>query len=397
MESQTGFRLSDQYLQLKSRLHRHLITQIEERDLQIGDWPRSKLRQFVDEHVRRYVVDQRLPVNTREASGLSQDVEDELIGFGPLQALVDDESIADIVVNGPDKVFVERDGKLATAPVRFADNAHVTRIVQRILAPIGRRIDETNPMVDARLPDGSRVNAIIPPVALDGPCVSIRKFRRDPLRADDLIAYGSVNREILDFLSAAVADRRSLIVVGGTGSGKTTFLNLLSQWIPHAERVITIEDAAELRLENEHVVRLETRPANFEGGGEISARDLVRNALRMRPDRIVLGEVRGDEVLDMLQAMNTGHEGSMTTLHANNPRDALHRLELLAGFAGFNGDERTLSRQISSALDLLVQLVRLPDGRRRLTEVCELRMDGDRLVTVPLYRHVLASDTFERV
>ncbi len=397
MESQTGFRLSDQYLQLKSRLHRHLIGQIEERDLQIADWPRSKLRQFVDEHVRRYVVDQRLPVNTREASGLAQDVEDELIGFGPLQALVDDESIADIVVNGPDRVFVERDGKLSTAPVRFADNAHVTRIVQRILAPIGRRIDESNPMVDARLPDGSRVNAIIPPVALDGPCVSIRKFRRHPLSADDLVRYGSVSREILDFLSGAVADRRSLIVVGGTGSGKTTFLNLLSQWIPRAERVITIEDAAELRLENEHVVRLETRPANFEGGGEINARDLVRNALRMRPDRIVLGEVRGDEVLDMLQAMNTGHEGSMTTLHANSPRDAIHRLELLAGFAGFNGDERTLGRQISSALDLLVQLVRLPDGRRRLTEVCELRMDGDRLTTVPLFRHVLASDTFERV
>lgn len=397
MEGQTGFRLSDQYLQLKSRLHRHLISQIEERDLQIADWPASKLRQFVDEQVRRYVVEQRLPVNTREASGLAQDVEDELIGFGPLQPLVDDESIADIVVNGPNKVFVERDGKLSSAPVRFADNAHVTRIVQRILAPIGRRIDESNPMVDARLPDGSRVNAIIPPVALDGPCVSIRKFRRDPLNADDLIRYGSVSREILDFLSQAVAGRRSLIVVGGTGSGKTTFLNLLSQWIPHAERVITIEDAAELRLENEHVVRLETRPANLEGHGEVSARDLVRNALRMRPDRIVLGEVRGDEVLDMLQAMNTGHEGSMTTLHANNPRDALHRLELLAGFAGFNGDERTLGRQIGSALDLLVQLVRLPDGRRRLTEVCELRMEDDQLTTVPLFRHVLDSDTFERM
>ncbi|ORE89195.1 type II secretion system protein E [Oceanococcus atlanticus] len=397
MEGQTGFRLSDQYLQLKSRLHRHLIGQIEERDLQIADWPRTKLRQFVDEHVRRYVVEQRLPVNTREASGLAQDVEDELIGFGPLQSLVDDESIADIVVNGPNKVFVERDGRLSAAPVRFADNAHVTRIVQRILAPIGRRIDESNPMVDARLPDGSRVNAIIPPVALDGPCVSIRKFRREPLNADDLVRYGSVSRDILDFLSEAVANRRSLIVVGGTGSGKTTFLNLLSQWIPHAERVITIEDAAELRLENEHVVRLETRPANLEGHGEVSARDLVRNALRMRPDRIVLGEVRGDEVLDMLQAMNTGHEGSMTTLHANSPKDALHRLELLAGFAGFNGDQRMLGRQIGSALDLLVQLARLPDGRRRVTEVCELRMEDDQLTTRPLFRHVLDNDSFERV
>ncbi len=397
MDAPANFRLSDQYLQLKGKLHRHLITLIEERDLQVGDWPRPRLRRFIDDNVRGYVQDNRLAVNTREAAVLSQDVEDELVGLGPLQELVDDESIDDIVVNGPRKVFIERSGRLEKAAVRFSDNAHVIRVVQRILSPIGRRVDEFHPMVDARLPDGSRVNAIIPPVALDGPCVSIRKFRREPLSSADLIASGSVTQEILDYLSAAVGQRRSMIVVGGTGSGKTTFLNLLSRWIPEGERVITIEDAAELRLINEHVVRLETRPPNLEGEGEVSARDLVRNALRMRPDRIVLGEVRGDEVLDMLQAMNTGHEGSMTTLHANSTQDALHRIELLAGFAGFHGASGTLDRQICSALDLMVQLSRLPDGRRRLMEVCRIEFDGDLLVTVPVFRYRPASDDFEKL
>lgn len=396
-ETPSGFRLSNQYLELKTRLHRHLIRQIEERDLQVADWPAARLTRFIDEQVRQFVVDQRLPVNTREAGLLVADVEDELVGLGPIQRLVDDESIDDIVVNGPDRVFIERSGVLEKASVRFADNAHVIRIVQRILSPIGRRVDESNPMVDARLADGSRVNAIIPPVALDGPCVSIRKFRKAPLTAQDLIAHGSVSQEVLDFLADAVSNRRSLLVVGGTGSGKTTFLNLLSQWIPEHERVLTIEDAAELRLNNEHVVRLETRPANLEGGGEISARELVRNALRMRPDRIVLGEVRGDEVLDMLQAMNTGHEGSMTTLHANSAQDALNRLELLAGFAGFKGDSETLSRQIGSALDLLVQLTRLPDGRRRLLEVSQLQWVDGELAAVPLYRYLADTDSFEQV
>ncbi len=392
---QNSFRLSAQYQQLKSKLHRHMITLIEERDLQIDDWPASKLRRFIEDNVRGFVQDNRLAVNTREAALLSQDVEDELVGLGPLQELVDDESVDDIVVNGPQRVYVERAGKLEQASIRFADNAHVVRVVQRILSPIGRRIDEFHPMVDARLADGSRVNAIIPPVALDGPCVSIRKFRREPLSGDELIESGSVTREILDFLSEAVRQRRSMIVVGGTGSGKTTFLNLLSRWIPEAERVITIEDAAELRLNNDHVVRLETRPPNLEGEGEVSARDLVRNALRMRPDRIILGEVRGDEVLDMLQAMNTGHEGSMTTLHANSTRDALHRIELLAGFAGFNGTTQTLDRQIGSALDLLVQLTRLPDGRRRLIEVSRVEFSGEGLVTVPLFRYQPDNDSFE--
>lgn len=366
------FRLSEQYQKLKRGLHRHLISQIEERNLDIDQWPPEKVSRFIDDQVRRYVVEQRLAVNQRESDALGRDARDELIGYGPIQALVDDDSIADIVVNGPQRVFVERNGTLHQAPVRFVDNAHVVRVIQRILSPIGRRVDESTPMVDARLPDGSRVNAIIPPIALDGPCLSIRKFRQQPLTGEDLLRYGTVTQAQLDYLRERVRQRTNLIVVGGTGSGKTTFLNLLSQWIPTAERILTIEDAAELRLEHEHVVRLETRPPNLEGERAVSARDLVRNALRMRPDRIIVGEVRGDEVLDMLQAMNTGHDGSMTTIHANSTRDAIHRLELLAAFAGFTGSEVTFRGQLSSAVALFVHLARLPTGERRLMSVTEL-------------------------
>ena len=368
----TRFRMSSQYQKLKSGVHRHLIAQIEERDLHIDDWSADKVSRFIAEQVRRYVVDQRLAVNQRESEVLAGDARDELIGFGPIQGLVDDPEVADIVVNGPDRIFVERAGRLQAAPVRFVDDNHVVRVIQRILSPIGRRVDESTPMVDARLPDGSRVNAIIPPIALDGPCVSIRKFRQQPLTAEQLLAMGSVDRAILDYLRERVQSRTSLMVVGGTGSGKTTFLNLLSQWIAADERVITIEDAAELRLEHEHVVRLETRPPNLEGQRAVSARDLVRNALRMRPDRIIVGEVRGDEVLDMLQAMNTGHDGSMTTIHANGTRDAIHRLELLANFAGFSGSEKTLRGQLGSAVQLFVHLSRLPSGERRVMAVTEL-------------------------
>ena len=309
----TRFRLSDQYQQLKNSFHRHLIQQIEERDLDIDRWDALKIERFVTEQMRRYVVEQRLPVNQRESEALARDARDELMGFGPIQGLIDDDSVNDIVVNGPGTVFVEREGRLYTAPVRFFNDAHVVRVIQRILAPIGRRVDESTPMVDARLPDGSRVNAIIPPIALDGPCLSIRKFRKQPLTADDLLRFGTLSEAELHYLRERVEKRTNLIVVGGTGSGKTTFLNLLSQWIPPDERIITVEDAAELRLNHGHVVRLETRPPNLEGERAVSARDLVRNALRMRPDRIIVGEVRGDEVLDMLQAMNTGHDGSMTT------------------------------------------------------------------------------------
>ena len=367
------FRLTEQYQKLKRGLHRHLIAQIEERNLDIDDWAPEKVSRFINEQVRRYVVEQRLAVNQRESEALAQDARDELVGFGPIQALVDDDSVADIVVNGPENVFIERNGRLSSAPVRFVDNAHVVRVIQRILSPIGRRVDESTPMVDARLPDGSRVNAIIPPIALDGPCLSIRKFRQQPLSEADLLGYGTVSQAEIDYLKARVKARTNLIVVGGTGSGKTTFLNLLSQWIPQDERVITIEDAAELRLEHEHVVRLETRPPNLEGERAVTARDLVRNALRMRPDRIIVGEVRGDEVLDMLQAMNTGHDGSMTTIHANSTHDAVHRLELLAAFAGFKGSEVTFRGQLASAVALFVHLARLPDGKRRLMAVTEVQ------------------------
>jgi pilus assembly protein CpaF len=367
------FRLSDQYLQLKNNFHRHLIQQLEERDLDIDQWDAPKIERFVTEQMRRYVVEQRLPINQRESETLARDARDELMGFGPIQSLVDDDSVNDIVVNGPNNVFVERGGRLFSVPVRFFNNSHVVRVIQRILAPIGRRIDESTPMVDARLPDGSRVNAIVPPIAIDGPCLSIRKFRKQPLTAEDLLNSGTVNQPLVDFLQASVANRTNLIVVGGTGSGKTTLLNLLSQWIPQDERIVTVEDAAELRLQHSHVVRLETRPPNLEGERAVTARDLVRNALRMRPDRIIVGEVRGDEVLDMLQAMNTGHDGSMTTIHANSTRDAVHRMELLAGFAGYTGSEVTFRGQIASAIQMLVHVSRLKSGDRRVMAVTEIK------------------------
>ncbi len=382
------FRLSDQYQTLKSSVHRHLIAQIEDRKLDIYSWPADKVERFVAEQVKRYVLEQRLPVNQRESEALIADARNELLGFGPIQSLVDDDTVNDIVVNGPHNVFIERGGKLYSAPVRFNDDNHVIRVIQRILAPLGRRVDESTPMVDARLPDGSRVNAIIPPIALDGPCLSIRKFKKVPLTAEDLLKSGSITQPELDYLKRKVETRTNLIVVGGTGSGKTTFLNLLSSWIPSGERIVTVEDAAELRLRHNHVVRLETRPPNLEGQRAISARDLVRNALRMRPDRIIVGEVRSDEVLDMLQAMNTGHDGSMTTLHANNVRDAMHRIELLAGFAGYTGGEKTLRGQIAAAIQLVVHVSRLSSGQRRVMSISELRgFDGSELVMHNVFRY----------
>jgi len=382
------FRLSDQYQTLKANVHRHLIVQIEERNLDIYAWPADKLERFVAEQVKRFVLDERLPVSQRETEALVRDSRNELMGYGPIQHLLEDDTVNDIVVNGPNNVFIERAGKLYSAPVRFNDNNHVIRVIQRILAPLGRRVDESTPMVDARLPDGSRVNAIIPPIALDGPCLSIRKFRKNPLSADDLLRLGSITEAELEYLRKRVEGRTNLIVVGGTGSGKTTFLNLLSEWIPPGERIVTVEDAAELRLQHGHVVRLETRPPNLEGQRAISARDLVRNALRMRPDRIIVGEVRGDEVLDMLQAMNTGHDGSMTTLHANTVRDAIHRIELLAGFAGYTGGETTLRGQIAAALQLMVQVQRLPSGQRRVVSITEVKgMQGRELLMRDVFRY----------
>src|SRR5579885_3167085 len=372
-ESAERFRLTDQYQALKADVHRHLIALIEARNIDIDTWTADRVNRFVAEQVRQFVLEKKLPVNQREIEALVRDAHNELMGYGPIQQLVDDDTVDDIVVNGPYNVFVERGGKLFEAPVRFIDEQHVIRVIQRILAPLGRRVDESTPMVDALLPDGSRVNAIIRPISLEGPCLSIRKFKKHPLLEDDLLRLGTATKEEIAYLRERVEKRTNIIIVGGTGTGKTTFLNLLSQWIPQGERIITIEDAAELRLRHRHVVRLETRPPNLEGQRAVTARDLVRNALRMRPDRIILGEVRGDEVLDMLQAMNTGHDGSMTTLHANNPYDAVHRLELLAGFAGYTGSEQTLLGQIVSALQLMVHLARLPDGRRCVLSIAEIR------------------------
>ncbi|SHG92839.1 pilus assembly protein CpaF [Hydrocarboniphaga daqingensis] len=386
------FRLTDQYQQLKSALHKHLIALIEDRNLDIDQWDATRVERFVAEQVRLYIMQQRLPVNQRESDALAQDARDELVGFGPIQSLVDDDSVNDIVVNGPNKVFIERGGRLSVAAVRFVNDAHVVRVIQRILSPIGRRVDESTPMVDARLPDGSRVNAIVPPIALDGPCLSIRKFRRTALTGEDLLNTGTLSRAALDYLHERVRGRANMIIVGGTGSGKTTFLNLLSQWIPPTERVITVEDAAELRLEHDHVVRLETRPPNLEGQRAVTARDLVRNALRMRPDRIIVGEVRGDEVMDMLQAMNTGHDGSMTTLHANAPKEAVHRLELLAGFAGYTGSEANFRSQVASAVNLFVHVSRLVTGERKVMAITEVYSEeGDPLKLRDLFRFDLDS------
>ena len=297
---------------------------------------------------------------------------DELTGFGPLEILLRDPGISEILVNGPDRVFIEHEGRLYQSDLRFIDDHHVQRVIQRILAPLGRRLDESSPMVDARLPDGSRVNAIIPPVALDGPCLSIRKFSKELLKSADLLAYQSVDEAMLAFLRQAVASRCNILISGGTGTGKTTLLNVMSSFIDERERIVTIEDTAELQLGHDHVVRLETRPPNAEGFGEVTARDLIRNALRMRPDRIILGEIRGVEVLDVLQAMNTGHDGSMSTVHANSAMDSLLRLEMLVGLTGQRVPEQTLRQMLCSALDIIVQITRLSNGRRCVSEIIEV-------------------------
>lgn len=373
--------------QIKFRFHRYLIDRVEDDRFNILENTRQAIMDYVQSKLIAYVNDNSLPVSRFEADRLAEELVDELVGFGPIEPLLRDSSVTEIMVNGPNKIFYERDGVIQRSELRFVDESHVHRVIQRILAPIGRRLDESSPMVDARMPDGSRVNAIIPPVALDGPTISIRKFRRDLLQSNDLVTYRSISEDMLRFLRKAVSQRANILVSGGTGTGKTTFLNVLSSFIGHHERIVTVEDTAELQLVNDHVVRLETRPPNAEGFGEVSARDLIRNALRMRPDRIIVGEVRSFEVMDMLQAMNTGHEGSMSTLHANNAADALLRMETLVGLSGQKISESTLRAIIVSAIDIVVQLTRLPNGRRcvaEITEVVELR--DDQYVTNVLYK-----------
>ena len=373
--------------QIKFRFHRYLIERVDDDHFNILENTRQAIMDYVQIKLTVYVNDNALPLSRYEADRLAEERVDELVGFGPLESLLKDSSVTEIMVNGAQRIFFERDGVIQRSDLRFVDDNHVSRVIQRILAPIGRRLDESSPMVDARMPDGSRVNAIIPPIALDGPSISIRKFRRDLLRANDLVTYRSVSEDMLAFIKKAVAQRANILVSGGTGTGKTTFLNVLSSFINHSERIVTIEDTAELQLNNDHVVRLETRPPNAEGFGEVSARDLIRNALRMRPDRIIVGEVRSYEVMDMLQAMNTGHEGSMSTLHANTAADALLRMETLVGLSGQKISEATLRAIIVSAIDIVVQLTRLPNGRRcvaEITEIVDLR--DEQYVTNTLFK-----------
>jgi len=336
--------------------------------------------------IEQLLQQESVPLNQRERARIVQDVVYEVVGLGPLEPLLADTTVNDILVNGHKHVFVERQGRLELTPVRFKDDAHLKKIIEKIVSRVGRRIDESVPMVDARLADGSRVNAIIPPLAIDGPSLSIRKFSKDPLQLYHLVEKRSLTPEIGELMKAIVQARLNVLISGGTGSGKTTLLNIMSGFIPNNERIVTIEDAAELQLRQDHVVRLETRPANIEGKGEIAQRELVKNALRMRPDRIILGEVRGAESLDMLQAMNTGHDGSLTTVHANSCRDALTRIETLVSMAGLNLATKAMRHYVSSALDVIIQIARMSDGTRKLISVQEIAgMEGDLITLQELF------------
>jgi pilus assembly protein CpaF len=370
MASEENRLIKQELIEAKVRLHRKLIDDLNLPMLE--RLSREELRVQISEIVSEYVRNERILLNARELENFTNEVLDELTGLGPIEPLLKDSTVSDILINTHEKVYVERFGQLEQVPVRFKDEAHVLRIVNKIISAVGRRVDESQPMVDARLADGSRINVAVRPIAVDGPLVSIRKFADQAFDMEGLVAVGSVTQRIAELLAAAVRARLTILVSGGTGSGKTTLLNALSTSISHKERLITIEDAAELRLQQPHVGRLETRPPNIEGRGEIRQRELVKNALRMRPDRIIVGEVRGEEAFDMLQAMNTGHEGSMATIHANNPRDALARMTQMVGMAGLNMSETSVRTQITSAISIIVQLQRFSDGRRRIVSVTEI-------------------------
>lgn len=362
--------------QLKVRIHQQLVERLDMQGMRA--FAPEVVRQEVRQLIRELCQSEKGLLSSQEQERLMDEVMDETFGLGPLETLLKDPTVSDIMINKFDRVYVERRGRIELSDVRFRDNAHLRQIIDRIVGAVGRRIDETQPMCDARLADGSRVNAIIPPLALDGPAMSIRRFGSKPLQLEDLIRHGAFPPAVMDFLAAAVQARCNIIISGGTGSGKTTLLNCLSRYIPAEERVITIEDAAELQLQQPHVVRLETRPPNTEGRGEVTARDLVKNCLRMRPDRVIIGECRGAETLDMLQAMNTGHDGSMTTIHANNPRDAMSRLEVMVSMAGFDIPPKALRTQVASAVNLIIQANRLVGGKRKVTRVTEIcGMEGD--------------------
>src|ERR687886_655370 len=364
------------FQEMKARLHRAIINRMDLTKL--GQLDPEQLKSEVSRLAEGLLAQENAPLSANERERLVEEVRHELFGLGPLEPLLADPTISDILVNAPQNIYIERRGKLERTGVEFKDDEHLMRVIERIVSSVGRRIDESSPMVDARLADGSRVNAIIPPLSIDGPVLSIRRFGADPLKMNALIENRALTREIAEMLEMCVRARLNLLISGGTGAGKTTLLNALSAYIPEDERIVTIEDSAELQLQQPHVVRLETRPPNIEGRGEITQRDLVRNALRMRPDRIVIGEVRGGEAIDMLQAMNTGHDGSLTTIHANTPRDALSRLETMIQMTGMRLSDRAMRQQVASALDLVIQVARLSDGMRRITSISEITgMEGD--------------------
>ncbi len=377
----------DKLLDAKLRVHRRLI---EELNLAaVEKVPERELRGQIHGYVAQYVASEKLALNAAELENFVDDILHEMTGLGPIEPLLADDSINDILINTHNQIYVERRGKLELSAARFKDEAHLIRIINKIVATVGRRVDESQPMCDARLPDGSRVNVAIKPIAVDGPLMSIRKFSKRPYSMEKLVEIGSISKEMAALLTIAVAGRVTILVSGGTGSGKTTMLNALSSYITHDERLITIEDAAELQMQQPHVGRMETRPPNLEGKGEIRQRELVKNALRMRPDRIIVGECRGEEAFDMLQAMNTGHEGSMTTIHANNPRDSISRMEQMIGMAGYPMTIQSMRSQISSAIKLVIQLQRLSDGKRRVTSITELTgIEGDIIQLQEIFKFV---------
>ncbi len=377
----------DHYSDLKVKIHKRLIEEIDVAKL--SDNEGNELRFQIKQAVNQLLLEENELITASERERLIEDILNETMGLGPLEPLLRDRSITEIMINGPSMVFVERKGKLTETSIRFKDNAHLLQIIDRIVSAVGRRVDETQPLCDARLRDGSRFNCVIPPLALDGPLVTIRKFSKDPFKIQDLINFGSLNEQAAQLLHGFVEARLNIIISGGTGSGKTTLLNVLSSFIPGDERIVTIEDTAELQLQQRHVARMETRPPNIEGKGEITQRDLVKNALRMRPERIVLGECRSGETLDMLQAMNTGHDGSLTTLHANNPRDAIRRMETMVMMAGYDLPQKAIREQIASAVNVIIQASRLSDGSRRVMNITEIvGMEGDTILMQDIFTFV---------
>ncbi len=371
----------DPFFDLKQKIQQRLIDEMEDElsaDLVKDKSRKQELEIKFEEAIHKMLLEEDIILSKAERQKIVQDIKDEVLGFGPIEVLLRDDDISEIMVNHPNQVYIEKKGKLILSGATFRDDTHVQRVIEKIITPLGRRCDESTPYVDARLPDGSRVNAIIPPLALKGPCITIRKFKKDPLKVEDLVRFGSLTKEMADFLKACVLARLNMVVSGGTGSGKTTTLNVISSFIPEDERIITCEDAAEIQLRQDHVVTLESRPPNIEGKGAVTIRDLVRNCLRMRPERIVVGECRGGEALDMLQAMNTGHDGSLTTVHSNNPRESIARLETLVMMAGMDLPQRVVREQIAAAVHVIVQQSRLKDGSRKITHITEVQgMEGE--------------------